>query len=132
MIIKQISIFLENHPSELAKLTTCLSNAKINLRAISVAEASDFGIVRIITDDVFNAVTALKNSDYICSLADVLAVEISDEPGALANVISSLGSEGINVEYMYAETSNKNGVACMIIRVSDTPKAAAILEKKAN
>lgn len=130
MTIKQISIFLENQSGKLAELASCLSEAKIDLRAISVAEASDFGIVRIIVDDVFNAVTVLKNNDYVCSLTDVLAVEVSDKPGALANMIAALGAEGINVEYMYAITAYKNGMAYMIVRVADTAKASSILDKK--
>ena len=98
MTIKQISVFLENQPGKLAELAAVLSEQKINLRAISVAEAADFGIVRIIVDDVFNAVTILKSERYICTITDVLAVEVQDEPGMLANMISILGAEGINIE----------------------------------
>ena len=76
MTVKQISVFLENQPGKLAEVAAVLSAQKINLRAISVAEASDFGIARIIVDDVFNAVTVLKSENYICSITDVLAVEI--------------------------------------------------------
>lgn len=130
MTIKQISIFLENQSGKLAELASCLSESKIDLRAISVAEASDFGIVRIIVDDVFNATTILKNNNYVCSLTDVLAVEVSDEPGSLAGMIAALGMEGINIEYMYAITAKKHDVAYMIVRVADTAKASDILDSK--
>lgn len=128
MTVKQISIFLENKPNKLAEFTSCISAQGINLRAISVAEASDFGIIRIIADDVYNAANVLKNADYICTITDVLAVEVKDESGALAQMISVLGNEGINVEYMYAITGRKD-MAYMILRVNDNAKAAAALEK---
>ena len=130
MAIKQISVFLENQPGKLAELAAVLSEQKINLRAISVAEAADFGIVRIIVDDVFNAVTILKSERYICTITDVLAVEVQDEPGMLANMISVLGTEGINIEYMYTILGKKKDVAFMIIRTNDDAQAAKILEAK--
>ena len=130
MAIKQISVFLENQPGKLAELAAVLSEQKINLRAISVAEAADFGIVRIIVDDVFNAVTILKSERYICTITDVLAVEVQDEPGMLANMISILGAEGINIEYMYTILGKKKAVAYMIIRTNDDAQAAKILDAK--
>ena len=130
MTVKQISVFLENQPGKLAEFAAVLSAQKINLRAISVAEASDFGIARIIVDDVFNAVTILKNENYICSITDVIAVEVQDEPGMLANMIAVLGTEGINIEYMYTILGKKNDVAYMIIRTNDDAQAAKILDAK--
>ncbi|MBQ0000301.1 MAG: ACT domain-containing protein [Clostridiales bacterium] len=130
MTVKQISVFLENQPGKLAEFAAVLSAQKINLRAISVAEASDFGIVRIIVDDVFNAVTVLKSENYICSITDVIAVEIADEPGKLAEMIAALGAEGINIEYMYTILGKKADVAYMIIRTNDETKAAKILDAK--
>ena len=130
MTIKQISVFLENQPGKLAEVAAVLSAQKINLRAISVAEASDFGIARIIVDDVFNAVTILKNENYICSITDVIAVEVQDEPGMLAKMIAVLGTEGINIEYMYTILGKKNDVAYMIIRTNDDAQAAKILDAK--
>ena len=130
MTVKQNSVFLENQPGKLAEVAAVLSAQKINLRAISVAEASDFGIARIIVDDVFNAVTILKNENYICSITDVIAVEVQDEPGMLANMIAVLGTEGINIEYMYTILGKKNDVAYMIIRTNDDAQAAKILDAK--
>lgn len=130
MAMKQISVFLENQPGKLAEFAAVLSAQKINLRAISVAEAADFGIVRIIVDDVFNAVTILKNERYICKITDVLAVEVQDEPGMLADMIGILGAEGINIEYMYTILGKKKDVAYMIIRTNEDAQAAKILEGK--
>ena len=129
MTVKQISVFLENKPNKLAEFTACLSRQGIDLRAISVAEASDFGIVRIIVDDVYNAVTVLRDANYICSVTEVLAVEIKDEAGALASIIAVLGESGINVEYMYAITTGKKNMAYMIIRVNDNAKALDAFSK---
>lgn len=130
MTIKQISVFLENRPGKLAEFAAVLSAQKINLRAISVAEAADFGIVRIIVDDVFKAVTILKSENYVCTITDVLAVEVRDEPGMLANMIGVLGSEGINIEYMYTILGKKTDVAYMIIRTNSDSEAVKILESK--
>ena len=130
MTIKQISVFLENRPGKLAEFAAVLSAQKINLRAISVAEAADFGIVRIIVDDVFNAVTILKSENYVCTITDVLAVEVRDEPGMLANMIAVLGTEGINIEYMYTILGKKSDVAYMIIRTNNDSEAVKILESK--
>lgn len=127
--VKQVSVFLENKPGRLAEFTRLLSKANINIRALSVAEASDFGIIRIIVDDVYNATTVLKDADYICSVTKVLAVEVRDEPGALSEMIAVLGEAEVNVEYMYAITTHKQDVAYMIIRVNDIPKACEVLDK---
>lgn len=81
-------------------------------------------------DDVFNAVTILKSENYICSITDVLAVEVQDEPGMLANMIGVLGSEGINIEYMYNILGKKSDVAYMIIRTNADAHAAKTLEAK--
>lgn len=130
MTVKQISVFVENKPGKLAALATDLSKQNINLRAISIAEASDFGVVRIIVDDTFSAVTVLKSADYVCSITEVLAVEVKDEPGMLANMIATLGEADINLEYMYTILGKKTDVAYMIIRVNDNEKAAKILADK--
>ncbi len=128
MTVKQISVFLENKPGKLADFTDVLSAQGVDMRALSIAEASDFGIVRIIVDDVYNASTVLKDAGYICSITKVLAIEMPDEPGALSRIIRVLGNAGVNVEYMYAFTSSKKGRAYMIIRVADNEKAIDVLK----
>lgn len=128
MTVKQISVFLENKPGTMAELTAVLSKNNIDMRALSLAETSDFGIARIITDDVYNAMTILRDEGYICSATKVLAVEIPDEPGELAKVIRYLGDNGVNVEYMYAFITRKKDLAYMIFRVEDNEKAIQVLD----
>lgn len=129
MTVKQISVFLENKPGAMAKFVEALSKNSIDMRALSLAEASDFGIVRVIVDDVYNAMQILKGEGYICSATKVLAVAIPDEPGGLAKVIQTLGNDGINVEYMYAFTTHQKDLAYMIFRVQDNEKAIQVLTK---
>ncbi|HIX58886.1 MAG TPA: ACT domain-containing protein [Candidatus Blautia gallistercoris] len=130
MTVKQISVFLENRPGTMAELTEVLSRNQVDMRALSLAETSDFGIARIITDDVYNAMQMLKEAGYVCSITKVLAVEIPDRPGELAKVIRYLGDSGINVEYMYAFITRKKDLAYMIFRVEDNEKAIQVLTKK--
>lgn len=130
MTVKQISVFLENRPGTMAELTEVLSRNQVDMRALSLAETSDFGIARIITDDVYNAMQMLKEAGYVCSITKVLAVEIPDRPGELAKVIRYLGDNGINVEYMYAFITRKKDLAYMIFRVEDNEKAIQVLTKK--
>lgn len=127
MTVKQISVFLENKPGRLAEFTDVLSENKIDMRALSIAEAADFGIVRIIVNDVYNASTVLKDSGYVFSITKVLAIEIPDEPGSLSKIIRVLGNNEINLEYMYAFTTRKKGYAYMIMRVEDNQKAIDVL-----
>lgn len=127
MTVKQISIFMENKPGRLAEFTDVLSQNGINLRALSLAEASDFGIVRIIVDDIYNASTVLKDAGYVYSINKVIAVEIPDEPGSLSKVIRILGENSINIEYMYAFASPKKNTANMIFRLEDNQKAVQVL-----
>lgn len=127
MTVKQISVFLENKPNAMAKVAEVLSKNNIDMRALSLAEAADFGIARIIVDDVYNAMQVIKEEGYICSATKVLAVAIPDEPGELNKVIRCMGDNEINVEYMYAFTSRQKDMACMIFRVEDNEKATQIL-----
>ncbi|HIZ23160.1 MAG TPA: acetolactate synthase [Candidatus Blautia faecigallinarum] len=129
MTVKQISVFLENKPGRLAEFTDVLSKNNIDMRALSLAEAEDFGIVRIIVDDVYNASTVLKDAGYVFSITKVLAVAIPDEPGGLSKVIRVLGDSSVNVEYMYAFITRKKGLAYMIFRVADNKRAIEVLQE---
>lgn len=129
MTVKQISVFLENKPGRLAEFTDVLSQNDIDLRALSLAEAEDFGIVRIIVDDVYKTSTVLKDANYVFSITKVLAVAIPDEPGGLSKVIRVLGDNDVNVEYMYAFITRKKGLAYMIFRVEDNQKAVHVLQQ---
>lgn len=127
MTVKQISVFLENKPGKLAEVTSAFSKSNINLRAMSLAEAEDFGIVRLITNDLYNTSTILKDAGFIFSVKDVLAIEIDDKPGSLTNVLNLLGENSINLEYMYAFTSHTTEKVDMILSVADNKKAYDIV-----
>ena len=128
MSIKQISVFLENKPGSLYAMTGVLAQNKIDLRALNVAETKDFGIVRIIVDNVYEATTVLKDASYIHSVTPVLGVAIPDVPGGLNKVLQVLTDAGMNVEYMYAFLGGKDvDHAYMIFRVEDNTAASAAL-----
>ena len=131
MSVKQISVFVENKPGSMAAMTAVLADHGIDMRALSLAETKDFGIVRIILDDVFNAATVLKEAGYVHTITKVLGVMIPDAPGGLNKVLNLLGETGANVEYMYAFLGGKDSNhAYMIFRVEDVKTAAAGLAAK--
>ena len=131
MSVKQISVFLENKPGKLCAMTEVLAREQIEMRALSLAETKDFGIVRIIVDDVYKATTVLKDEGYVHSVTSVLGVAIPDVPGGLSQVLRVLGEADINVEYMYAFLGGKDvDHAYMIFRVEDNEKAAAALSSR--
>lgn len=129
MAVKQISAFVENKPGQLAKLTEILNNHGIDMRALSLAETEDFGIVRIITDDSYKTACVLKDEGYVFSITQVIAVEIPDSPGGLFRVLDILRQENINVDYTYAFTARKQDVAYMIFRVGNNEAATQVLKK---
>ncbi len=131
MSIKQISVFLENKPGTLKKLTSVMAKNKIDMRATSLAETKDFGIARIIVDDALEAVNTLKENDFVASLTSVLAVEIPDEAGGLDKLLEVFADADVNIEYMYAFPGRgTNNHAYMIFRVADTKAAEAKLTGK--
>ena len=131
MSIKQISVFLENKPGTLKAMTDVLSQHGIDMRALSLAETKDFGIVRIIVDDVYKTTTALKDAGFVHTVTSVLAVAIPDQPGGLAQVLGVLAEANVNAEYMYAFLGGKLADhAYMILRVQDNAAAAAALKAK--
>lgn len=129
MSVKQISVFLENKPGTLYNLTEVLAKNKIDMRALSLAETKDFGIVRIIVDDVYATTTLLKEEGFIHNVTPVVGVAIPDEPGGLHRVLKVLTDAAINVEYMYAFLGGMDH-AYMIFRVQDEKAAAAALMAK--
>ena len=130
MQIQQLSVFIENKPGRLAEITEVLAEAEVDIRAISVADTSDFGILRVIVDRPKEAVIALKEHGMPVSLTNVLAVGISDEKGAFAKVIRVLANAGIDVEYIYAFVSRDKGKAYVIIRTDKSARAAEVLTEK--
>jgi len=127
MTVKQISVFLENRPGALAEFTRILEKSNIDLRALSLAESEDFGIVRVIVDDPYATIQILKEEGYVCSVTKVIAVEIKDKPGALVKMLNALGDNNVNLEYSYAFLAKKANSAFMILRVADNEKAIKVL-----
>lgn len=128
MSMKQISVFVENKPGALYALTAVLAQGQIDMRALSLAETKDFGIVRLIVNDLYKATTLLKDAGYVHSLTPVVGVIIPDVPGGLNRVLQVLTDAKVNVEYMYAFLGGKDvDHAYMIFRVADDKAAEAAL-----
>ncbi|EID85535.1 ACT domain-containing protein [Treponema sp. JC4] len=127
MTINQISIFIENRKNALLELTNVLAEHKINVRALCLADTSDFGIARIIVDDPVPVQVALERSAYIVKTTPVIALEIPDEAGSLNHILQILADGGRNVEYMYGFTGRKTNAAFMVIRTTDVQKTEEVL-----
>ena len=130
MIIKQISIFVENKKGRLAEITETLSKAGANIRALSIADTTDFGILRLIVDKPDDAAAALKEAGITVSVTNVIAVGIEDVPGSFAVPMRILADADIDVEYMYAFITRKSEKAYVILRVADNDAAAKVLMEK--
>ena len=131
MSIKQISVFLENKPGKLQQVTSVLAANNVDMRALSLAETKDFGIARLVVDDVFSAVNILNEADFVASLTSVLAVAVPDEPGGLDKLLHIFSEAEVNIEYMYAFIGGKDtNHAYMIFRVADTKAAESKLAGK--
>ncbi len=128
MAISQISVFVENRPGRLADITAVLAKNSIDIRALSVADTSDYGILRLIVNDPKSAVEALRSEGMTASATQVLGIIIPDEPGGLARAIKVLSDAHISVEYAYAFITPSVGNAYVIIRVEDNDKASEILK----
>ena len=122
MNIHQISVFLENRTGQLAEITKLLSDAGVDIRALSIAETADSGLARMIVDDCHKASQILLEHGDILSMTPVWAVEVPDQPGGLAQVLSVLAEAHVDVEYMYSLFTQKDGHAYMVMRVSDEPR----------
>ena len=126
MAIKQLSVFVENKTGSLVGLVKKLSEQNVNLRAMSVADTKDFGILRIIVADADKA-REIIGSESLVSVNEVIAVEMSDEAGSLYNILKILGDAKINIEYMYAFTASTDLGAYVVIRVNDNAAAESVL-----
>ena len=127
MTVNQISVFVENKSGALAQITKELSDGGVNMRALSIAETQDFGVLRFIADDEDKAAAVLHYAGHVLSVTPVLAVVIQDEPGSLAKTLGILADADIDVEYTYAFLTPRPGTACMIFRVKDNDAAAQVL-----
>lgn len=128
MYIKQLSVFVENKDGRLAEITTIIANAGIDIRALSIADTTDFGILRLVVDKPYEAEKALKEAGLTVSLTDVIAVGIPDRPGGFAETISAVADKDVGVEYMYAFISRDHDRAYLIMRVADNEKAISALK----
>jgi hypothetical protein len=129
MKAEQISVFLENKAGRLAEVTGILSEANVNIRALALADTSDFGVLRLIVDNNAKAVEALKNRGFTVGRTDVLAVEVEDRPGGLHRLLDMLHKAEINVEYMYAFVQHSGENAVMIFRIDNINEAIRVLEE---
>jgi len=128
MKVDQIAVFLENKSGRLAAITRALSDNNINIRALSVADTADFGILRLIVDDNEKATRILKDEGFTVGKAVVVAVEVADRPGGLARVLDVLNEAGINVEYMYAFVEKSGANAVLIFRFDNPDMAITVLQ----
>ena len=129
MAIKQLTVFVQNRKGTIVSVTDILAKNNINMRALSLADASDFGIARIIVDNPDEVAEVLKANDYIVKSTKVIAIEIPDESGSLNKILKLLAENGRNLEYMYGFTGKKTNTACMIIRCTDNDATVEILQK---
>jgi hypothetical protein len=127
MKVEQISIFLENKSGRLAEVTGVLAKAGVNIRALSLADTADFGILRLIVNNTDRAKQILKESGFTVAKTEVIALEVQDSPGGLAGILSTLDRAGINVEYMYAFVQRSGDNAIIIFRFDELDKATRVL-----
>ena len=129
MKVKQISVFLENTTGRLAEVTKTIANAGINLRAISIADTADFGILRIIVDKPEKGMEVLKKAEFTAKLTDVIGIILDDKPGGLMKVMDIFNRDGVNIEYLYSSLINEKGNVVVIFKVEDIDHGLEIVEK---
>jgi len=129
MVIKQISTFLENETGRLADLTAVLAEAEINLRAMSIADTTDFGIVRMVADKPDEAVCALREAGFTARVTDVIGALVDDQPGGLARLAALFRDHGIGIEYLYASLDRQQNRAVIILKVDDVETGLNLLKK---
>ncbi len=127
MAIRQLSLFVENKPGSLAGVTDAIADAQIDIRAMSMADTQEFGLIRMIVDDVETAKQKLNDRDLFVKITEVVGVAVSDEPGGLAKAVRIIADAGINMDYMYAFISVSKKNAYVVIRVDDNETAEKLL-----
>lgn len=126
-MVYQISVFLENRAGQLAEITTALANNGVDMRAISIAETADYGILRMIVDDAQKATATLMDHGFLLSMTPVLVVAVSDKPGGISPVLDTLAEGNIDIEYMYSLFTHAEGKAYIVFRVGETEKFIELL-----
>lgn len=130
MTVEQISVFVENRSGQLGDVTRVLEKAGINIRALSLSDTTDFGVLRLMADNTEKARDALAAAGFTVGTTPVVAVDVADEPGGLGRVLSVLSEHGINVEYLYAYTQQESTRATIIFRFDRTEEAVNVLESR--
>ena len=128
MAIKQLAVFVENKHGSLDEITKILANAGVDIRALSISETQDFGILRMIVSDLEAAKATLKENQCVYTVTDVVGVSVPDTPGAMAGVIRILSENSINLEYVYAFLGASHDSACVILRVADNALTEKLLD----
>ncbi len=128
MKLMQIAVFMENNPGRLAEVTEALANGGINIRALSMGDSADFGVLRLVVDRPHDARKLLKDHGFTVLDTEVLAVEIPDRPGGLSGALRALAEHGINVEYMYVLVARAQESAYVIFRFTDNDRAIGVLQ----
>jgi len=128
MILEQVSVFVENKPGALSEITTSLADEGIDLKAFTVADKSEFGVLRFLSDSPKKALELLKNNGWVASITPVVAVKMVDKPGSLAKVLKMFADEAVQVAYLYAFVAQEEGRAYVVFRVEDPEGAIKLLE----
>lgn len=128
MLLKQLTVFVENKQGSLVDITDTLAENNVNLRALSIADTQDFGLLRLIVNDNDAAVSALQNKGYLLKVTEVVGVKIGDAPGKLSKALAVLAEEGVNVEYLYAFMARTEKHAYVVLRPTDNVAAEKALE----
>jgi hypothetical protein len=129
MGIKQISVFLENNAGRLGEVTRVLAEKGINIRAISIADTADFGILRLIVNNSDEGANVLTKAGFTARLSDVAAVEIEDSPGSLARVMELFQKTNVNIEYLYASLEGNAGKAVVVFKLEDHQRGLQIIKE---
>lgn len=129
MTVKQLSVFVENKPGKLSAVTRLLGENNVDIRAMSIADTKDFGILRLIVNNSEKALEVLKSNEYPVTITNVIAIGVNDVPGGLAGAMETLYSANISLEYMYAFVSKTENTAYVVFRVENNEKAIEALEE---
>lgn len=130
MAIKQLSVFVENKEGKLREITDILAKAGIDIRALSIADTSEFGILRLIVRDPHKAKALLEKNGFVATINDVVGVEINDRPGGLAEIVRLFAERDINMEYMYAFLTRTENKAYLVVRVDGASEVENLLESE--
>lgn len=127
-MVKQLSVFIQNRAGKIASIVKALAEAKVDIRAISIADTADFGILRMLVDNIEVAKTTLSNLNCIISVNEVAVIAVADEPGGVSGMLDFMAGEGVDIEYMYSLIQRDNAKAYMVIRASDEDKLRDVLK----